>query len=75
MFPVSSIPATGTIKTKRARRGKSSISDFSAQGESPLGLGTVSFSAALDGGQGAKGTVTIKLPKKEPVVISFNGKG
>lgn len=76
LFPVNSIPATGTLKTKvsRSRRGRGTptISEFSAKGESPCGKGSVSFTATKDG-NGAKGSVTLAQPGKDPVMVAFIG--
>lgn len=66
------IPATGTLKTRRQGRRGTTISDFSAKGEAPYGKGTLAFSAAKDG-DGAKGTVTLTMPGKDPVTITFTG--
>lgn len=77
IFPANTtIPFTATVKTQQTgggRRRRVVISDFSAQGEAPLGKGTVSFTATKDG-VGAKGTVTLNEPGKPPVTISFTGK-
>lgn len=73
LFDGVTIPASGTLKTKRqGRRGGTTISEFSAKGESPYGKGTLAFTAAKDG-EGAKGTVTLTLPGKDPVTIAFSG--
>lgn len=73
LFDGVTIPASGTLKTKRqGRRGGTTISEFSAKGESPYGKGSLAFTAAKDG-EGAKGTVTLTLPGKDPVTIAFSG--
>lgn len=67
------IPASGTLKTKRTgRKGGTTISEFSAKGEIPYGKGTLAFTATKDG-EGAKGTVTLTLPGKDPVTVMFTG--
>jgi hypothetical protein len=66
------IPATGSLKTKRQGRRGSVISEFSAKGESPYGKGTIAFSATKDG-EGAKGSVTLTMPGKDPVTVTFTG--
>lgn len=72
IFPNGSIPATGTIKTKRQGRGGATISEFTATGEAPWGKGSVSFTATKDG-NGAKGSVILTTPGKAPVTITFSG--
>lgn len=73
LFDGVTIPASGTLKTKRqGRRGGTTISEFSAKGESPYGKGTLAFTATKDG-EGAKGTVTLTLPGKDPVTLTFSG--
>jgi hypothetical protein len=73
LFDGLNIPASGTLKTKRmGRRGGTSISEFSAKGEIPHGKGTLAFTAAKDG-EGAKGTVTLTIPGKDPVTVMFSG--
>lgn len=68
------IPATGTLKTKRqGRKGGTVISDFTAKGESAYGKGTIAFTASKDG-DGAQGSVTLTLPGKTPVTVTFAGK-
>lgn len=66
------IPATGSLKTKRQGRRGTIISDFSAKGESPYGKGTIAFTATKDG-EGAKGSVTLTMPGKDPITLSFTG--
>lgn len=68
------IPATGTLKTKRqGRKGGIVISDFTAKGESAYGKGTIAFTASKDG-DGAQGSVTLTLPGKTPITVTFAGK-
>lgn len=66
------IPATGSLKTKRQGRRGTVISDFSAKGESPYGKGTIAFTATKDG-EGAKGSVILTLPGKDPITFAFSG--
>jgi len=73
LFDGMLIPATGTLKTKRqGRKGGTTITEFTAKGESAYGKGTLAFTAAKDG-EGAKGTVTLTMPGKDPVTIAFAG--
>ena len=73
LFGGVTIPATGTLTTKRQGRRGTTISAFSATGEVPSGKGTLAFTAAKDG-EGAKGTVTLTQPGKDPITIAFTGR-
>ena len=73
LFGGVTIPATGTLTTKRQGRRGTTISVFTATGEIPSGKGTLAFTAAKDG-DGAKGTVTLTQPGKDPVTIAFAGR-
>lgn len=75
LFPGLAIPFEATVKTQRTGNGKRSrtvMTDFSANGETAYGKGTISFTASKDGA-GAKGTVTVKAPGEKPVSIVFRG--
>ncbi len=74
LFDGAIIPASGTLKTqRRGRRGGTTISAFSAKGEIPYGKGTIAFTASKDG-DGAQGSVTLTLPGKTPITVTFAGK-